>query len=318
MRTFALVLAVSTALMFHAFSVPAQEKDKIPVVHPVALFNFEERGSNVKDYGAKVSDILFAHLAARPEIHLVDRTEMKKILEEQELNLSGAVKPGVATKVGQLTGARILVTGSVIQADKRIFLIAKIIGTETSRVLAASVDGKASDDLSPLVKELADKIAGTLEKQGGELVPPIAPKKDRLAALKEKLKKGPRPVILAQIRERHIGPVVPDPAAQTEVMLFLKETGFELLDPQEGLKSKADILITGEGISELATRRGNLVSVKARVEIQAVDRKSGKVIVSDRQTAMVVDLTENIAGKAALQEAAAILAERMIPKLLGQ
>jgi len=36
----------------------------------------------------------------------------------------------------------------------------------------------------------------------------------------------------------------------------------------------------------------------------------------DRQTALVVDLTEQLAGKAALQEAAARLAERLLPKLV--
>jgi hypothetical protein len=36
----------------------------------------------------------------------------------------------------------------------------------------------------------------------------------------------------------------------------------------------------------------------------------------DRQTAVAVDLSEQLAGKAALQEAAAVLAERMLPKLV--
>jgi TolB-like protein len=296
----------------------AQEKDKAPAVHPLALFSFEERGAAVKDFGAKVSDILFAKLATRPELNLVDRSEMKKLLEEQELNLSGAVKPGEATKVGQLTGAKILITGSIVQADKKVYLIAKIIGTETSRVLGASTSGKLADELAPLVEELGDKIADTIEKQSDKLLPAATSITDRLAALQKKLKPGARPTVLVQIRERHIGAPLPDPAAQTEVMLFCKQTGFEVLDPEEGLKSRADILITGEGLSEAATRRGNLHSVKARVEIQAIDRKTGKVIAADRQTAIVVDLSENLAGKAALQEAAAVLAERLLPKLVGQ
>ena len=61
-----------------------------------------------------------------------------------------------------------------------------------------------------------------------------------------------------------------DPAAQTEVSKFCKETGFTLIDPDEGLKGKADILIVGEAFSETATRQGNLISVKARVPIDAL------------------------------------------------
>jgi hypothetical protein len=107
-----------------------------------------------------------------------------------------------------------------------------------------------------------------------------------------------------------------DPAAETEFSKFAKDTGFALVDPLEGPRSMTDVMVTGEGISETASRHGNLVSVKARVEIKAVDRKTGKILVSDRQTAIAVDLTENIAGKTALQNASAILAERILPQLV--
>jgi curli biogenesis system outer membrane secretion channel CsgG len=136
MRRFCgLVVLTAAGLLGGEARVHAQEDKDKAVVYPAALFAFEERGAGVRDYGAKVTDILFAKLAARPELFLVDRADLKKILAEAELNLSGAVKAGEATKIGQLTGAKLLVTGSVIQADRKTYLIAKIIGTETSRVL---------------------------------------------------------------------------------------------------------------------------------------------------------------------------------------
>ena len=125
-----------------------------------------------------------------------------------------------------------------------------------------------------------------------------------------------RPVVMVHVSERHIGQPTVDPAAQTEVAKFAKETGFELIDPEEGGKSKADVLITGEGFSEVAGRVAGMVSVKARVELKAVDRKTGKVLASDRQTVVVVDLSEQIAGKTGLQQAGADLAERILPKLV--
>ena len=77
------------------------------------------------------------------------------------------------------------------------------------------------------------------------------------------------------------------------------------------------MLITGEGFSEVAGRVGGLVSVRARVELKAVDRRSGTVLASDRETVMVVDVSEQVAGKSALQAAAAQLAERVLPKLVA-
>jgi hypothetical protein len=63
-------------------------------------------------------------------------------------------------------------------------------------------------------------------------------------------------------------------------------------------------------------RRGNLVSVKGRLELKAIDNKTNRVIAIDRQNTVTVDLTEQIAGKNALQEAAALIAERMFVKLV--
>jgi len=91
---------------------------------------------------------------------------------------------------------------------------------------------------------------------------------------------------------------------------FLKETGKAI---PTGL-SEADILIVGEGFSEYAGMTEKLISVKARVEMKAVDVKSGKILAVSRATTTAVDLSENIAGKSALQKAAGEIALKLIPE----
>lgn len=293
---------------------PKQGAKRVPAV---ALVGFEERGAGAKDLGAKVGDLVFAKLATRPGLVLVDRGDLKKVLDEQALNLSGAVKADGAVKVGQLTGAEVLVAGSVVQVDKRMYLVAKVIGTETGRVVGASVDGPASDDLGALAGRLAEAIDEALTAQGPNLVPRAVPRADRLAELNARLGAGARPVIAAQVNERHLGPPAADPAAQTEVTKVAKDLGFEVIDADEAGRGRADVLLIGEGFSEAGGRVGDLISVRARVELRAVDRKTGKVLAVDRQTVVVVDLSEQVAGKSALQAAAGQLAERVLPKLVA-
>jgi TolB-like protein len=301
---------VAMAMMVLALSsVCAQD------MYPTAIFPFAERGSGVKGYGSKVSDILFAQLVISPDLMLVDREELNKTLGEHELNLSGMVNSAQAVQVGQLTGAKLLITGSVIEADKTLYVVAKIIGTETSRVLGESVKGRTSDEIGPLVEQLAEKVAARIAKGADKLLAKVETREDRIAALKKAIGDAKRPTVLVSITERHVGQATIDPAAETEIALFCKETGFEVLDAAAGRKG-ADILIKGEGFSEFAMRRGNLVSVKARLEVKAIDLATDKIIAIDRQVAVEVDLTEQIAGKKALQKAAALIAERMLPRLV--
>ncbi len=321
MKNLPLKFALPFALLLcSAIAARAEDKkDKTPQVYPAALLPFQERGADSKGQGSKVTDLLFASLAADPALMLVDREDIKKLLDEQEVNLSGLVNPQQATKVGQLTGAKLLITGSILQSDNSVYLIAKIIGTETSRVVGASVKGNVRDDLGKLVEDLAKQVSKTVTERADELVARPVSRDDRVAALKKKLGDAKRPSVLIEISEHHVGQALVerpsvvvvvgvarntiDPAAETELTLFSTETGFKVIDPKEGRKKDADILISGEAFSEVAVRHGNLISVKARVEVKAVNQKSGRIVASDRQTTVAVDLTEQIAGKNALQEA---------------
>lgn len=297
---------------------PEKKAAKIAdAIYPAAILPFEERGANVKDLGQQVSDLLFAQLAADPALFLVDRAEFNKTLSEQSLAVSGAVKPTEAVQVGQLTGARLLITGSVLQVDKRLYLVAKVMGTETSRVFGASVNGKASDEIGPLVTKLAEQISTTVTEQGDKLVARPVEKKDRLASLRKELGEGKRPTVRIEVAERHVGRPTIDPAVEAELQFLCKELGFEIVDSIEGTAGAADYFISGQGFSEQAARIAGLVSVKARVELKIVDRRTGRVVASDRQTTLVIDASEQIAAKSALQEAAAALAERMLPKVFA-
>jgi hypothetical protein len=280
----------------------------------VAVFDFESKDEAVRDLGPKVSALINASLSAEPQLITVERAELEKVLGEQELGLSGTVSEASAAKVGNLTGAKVLVTGRVFKIENSLTLVAKIIGTETSRVYGEVVNGKPDATLTDLSAELAKKIAADVTQKGDTLVAKVQTHDDRVANIKKALDGKKLPTVSVKISEQHIGPfIIIDPAAQTELSLLLQQCGFTLVD--DNSDSKPDIEITGEALSEFGMRKGSLQSCRARIEVKARDRKSGDILSVDRQTSVAVDLAERIAAKTALQNAAGDLAERLLPKL---
>ena len=155
----------------------------------VAVFDFSSRDGSTKELGPNLSALLTAHLSAEGDLILVERAELEKGLGEQELGLSGTVAPDTAATVGNLTGAKVLVTGSVFKADKNLMVVAKVIGTETGRVYGTT--GKmnaAGGDLSELAEELAAKVGSTIKEKADTLLAKAEPREERVKRLVAKAK----------------------------------------------------------------------------------------------------------------------------------
>jgi hypothetical protein len=281
----------------------------------VAVFDFASPDDAVHDLGPKIGALISADLSAEPDLELVERAELEKALGEQELGLSGTVSADSAAKVGQLTGAKVLVTGRVFQVGGNPVIVAKIIGTETSRVYGEVINGRTDAPITDLAADLAKKIAADITQKRDTLVAKVIPPEERIAKIKAAIAGKKLPVVSVKITEQHIGRlIIIDPAAQTEMSLMLQQCGFTVVD--ETSTNKADVAITGEAISEFGMAKGNLQSCRARIEIKARDVASGAVLAVDRQTSVAVDLAEHVAAKTALQNGAAELAERVIPELV--
>jgi len=308
MKSKVFFLALILTVMTFAVLRPSSAEE----IYPAAILSFEERGTGLSGQGANVADLLFASLIQNPKLLIVERTKLDDILTEAELNLSGIVSSEQAIQIGQVTGARLIITGSIFKVDKTTHIVAKIISTETSKVLGEKVSG--TDPLDVLVGQLAKGIDTAVNESAADLVPP-APDRDMvIAQLKQVVEGRTLPPVTVFVSETHLGREIPDPAAETELMHIYKEVGGQVFDATADDVDPGTYRITGEGFSEFAIRIKNLVSVKARLEVKVAD-PDGNIVVADCETAVKVDLNEIMAGKAALQEAAAQIAQRMIPQM---
>ncbi len=301
----------------------------------VAIFDFEAPSSSLREVGPQVADLLAAGLSGRPEIRLVERAELKKVIAEMGLGKTGIVAADQAAEVGKVIGARILVIGRVFTIDNELVIVARTIGTETTRVFADSAGGTVSDPLAPVILELGEKVGDTIAAHRIELAPPRGEEPDPVAALLEQLTGKKLPRVWVKIEEEHISRPVIDPAAETEFILILRRCGFEVAEGGEKVLSdwarrylqdssaevprsleEVDVLIVGEALSESGGRTGNLLTAKGRLEVRAIDAATGKILAIGRRTGTAVDLSETIAAKTALEEAARILAVQLIPEMM--
>jgi TolB-like protein len=304
----------------------------------VAVFDFESKDKGITTLGSKIASLITGELSSDPKLKMVERERLDRILDELGLSLSGIVSENEAAKIGQLAGAKILVIGRAFTVDGELIVVAKVIATETSRVKAEIVKGPISGKFTTIADEIAKKVHKVISEKGPSMVAKvvdIVSLEDRLDFLKAKLKGKKLPKVSVAVLERHFGAVTVDPAVETEVIYYLKKLGFTVISQKgntlagwaseyfknanvevPGEVGRVDVLIIGEAFSEFAMRRGNLVSGKARVELRAVDAKTGRVLAIDRETNTAVDLSEQMAAKKALQEAAGSLSYRLIPEFV--
>jgi hypothetical protein len=301
-------LLLTFLLLSLARLVPAAEA-------PLSLAVFDFQGSDPAntETGRHISALLGAELSSNANLAIVERAELDKMLGEQDLGLSGTISPETAARVGHLTGAKVLVTGRIIPSDRETLIVAKVIGTETSRVFGTTARLPAGSSLQQAAATLAKEIGDLATKNANVLVAKIETSEQRLARLKSTLKAGPLPSVSIHIPEQHFGRPAVDPAAETELTSTLQHLGFPIVDEKTG--KRADYALEGEAFSERGLQRANLVSCRARLELKLRNLTTGEIVGVDREVASGVDLSEHVAAKTALENAAREITPRVLAML---
>lgn len=283
--------------------------------YSTAVLDFSVRNPRQEGMGKEVAMLLTSFLSDNPQLIMVERQEIETLISEQALGKSGTVKKDTAAMVGQLTGAKIIITGTIMSLGNEQTLIAKIMGTETSRVLGVNEKVGVKGSMTDACMLLAEKINDKISQSADVLVAKNESPKEFIEEKKATLKDKELPTVSVKIKEMHIGQVSVDPAAETEVSYILQQLGFKVIDQGKAVE-QPDIEITGEAFSENGIKRGDFTSCKGRVELKAINRKSGNILSIDRQAEVGVDISQQIAGKSAIQTAAAKLTERMVDKIV--
>ena len=298
MKKFLLILLTALSV-----SCVWAESVQIPTV---AMLPFEARtrsGEQNAD-GKSIAELIGISLLEPGSVELVERAELDKALDELQLSAVGLTEKESQLKLGKFVGARILITGSMFQSGDKHYLVAKIIGTETSRVMGCSVSG--TGDFAGMTGELAPKIAAILEKQSEKLLPRPESVDTAATQLKSTVS-GKQRKVFVRVKEE-INVSVPDPAAETALKALLLELGFDVVNAEAG----ADFTVTGEAVASQAGDYRKFTSASARVELSVFDREK-KLLATGAAKESLAGATYVIAAKEAIEQAALRLSGELFP-----
>ncbi len=168
-RRIALALIAAT-LWVPRGALNAQTADATATVGVLDFSGFmmEQTGGSAP-LGKAVSSMLITELLNLDGLTVIERQDLRKVLEEQRLALSGVVDEGTAIEVGRILGAQYMIFGAAVSVAGELRLDMRAVDVETSQILEAQKLQGGNEELLDMVTRAADRFGE--EIGGGRLTP---------------------------------------------------------------------------------------------------------------------------------------------------
>ena len=130
----------------------------------IAVFPFANGGSygqSKEDFDALergMAGMMISELNQNPAARLVEREQVQRLVDEQNLGAQGRVDPQTAAKVGKLVGARYIILGNFIDfyGDFRVDI--RLVNTETGEIVKTESDRQQREHLYDIIRNVAAKL----------------------------------------------------------------------------------------------------------------------------------------------------------------
>lgn len=280
--------------------------------------------------------VMQAELSQSDSLTVVDRQQMDGTLGELKLAQQGVLGSDTMTSVGRMVGARYFVGGELIKLDDVPTVVVKVTEIETTlvRMGYATVEGSGTAATAEHLARVIESLVAKAEES----------RNARLAA-QASATKGPKPIpaewkrpsVMVIIQEMHVQQsALIDPAGETEIVKRLLAEGFRVADSEYvslmkedqakgrrlfgSLKTASDyaaskgvdVLLYGEAISERGAMLGDFEGCRGRIELKAISTATQEILLTDSSEGGATDLSESVAGKKAIQQAANRLADTFL------
>ncbi len=176
--------SAAAALGFAAPVAPALAQSGAKPTVAIMFFNNNVFTKDARDYDGLskgIADFLVTEMAANPNVRLIERDQVQKLIDEQKLVTGGQVDRETAVRVGKLLGAQHMIFGGFMADPKGNFRIdARAVGVEEGVIEYSERVQARSDDVMELIGTLAARMnAGMrlppMPARSGDAGPTAAP-----------------------------------------------------------------------------------------------------------------------------------------------
>ncbi len=157
MRHWLALLAALFAVGVRAEAPPAAAPPTVAVLY----FDYDGSNEQLGQLRKGIAQMLTSDLSQGPA-RIVERARLQDVLDELELAASKKFDAATAARVGKLLGAQYLVLGSYFEMMGALRVDARIVETETGRIIQSAGGHGKPDDFLVLERSLAEKLLGGL------------------------------------------------------------------------------------------------------------------------------------------------------------
>ena len=158
-----IILVCLLALLLPGLAAAGFEKTKL------AVLDFELQGQKFEtdNMGSMVAEWFITALVKDGRFEVVERTLLKKILDEQKLVMSGVVEENVVKELGKILGVKIIISGAILRIGKDTEVNARIIDVVNASIIAAeNIRGSGTGSLQDLIITMSERIIKNFPLEG--------------------------------------------------------------------------------------------------------------------------------------------------------
>jgi Curli production assembly/transport component CsgG len=134
----------------------------------VAVWDFDlnaldrAKPSGIAQYTRALPELLTQHILSYPGTHVVERSKLREILDEQKLGSSALSDEDTRIRLGRLSGARHMIFGSALSIGPMTRLDVRLVSVETSRIESSFEVSGAPQELPDQMGDLAKDLVNSM------------------------------------------------------------------------------------------------------------------------------------------------------------